>query len=50
MRVDNSIFDETGKSKIKDALIDDFISNRVVPAERINIESITSGRLLTSQV
>lgn len=32
------------------AKIDDFMSNRVVPTERITIEGTTSGRLLTSQV
>lgn len=46
MRVD----DESLETLNHDAPIDDFISNRVVPTERIKIEGVTSGRLLTSQV
>jgi len=50
MRVDDSIFNDEGESKILNRDIDDFMSNRIVPTKRIVIEGTTSGRLLTSQV
>lgn len=50
IRVDDSIFDDEGRSKLNGQPIDNFISNRVIPKNRIFIEGITSGRLLTSQV
>ena len=50
IRVDDSIFNAEGESKIVNRDIDDFMSNRIVPTKRIMIEGITSGRLLTSQV
>lgn len=43
--------DDEGIGKIEEGTtIDDFISNRIVPTDRICIEGITSGRLTTSQV
>ena len=50
MRVDDSIFNEEGESKLQGRSVDDFMTNRLVPTKRIMIEGITSGRLLTSQV
>lgn len=44
------IDDEGIKNITSNTTADDFISNRVVPTERIYIEGITSGRLITSQV
>jgi len=44
------IDDEGIKNITSNTTVDDFISNRVVPTERIYIEGITSGRLITSQV
>jgi len=50
MRVDDSILNEDGSSKLQGRKIDDFMANRLVPTKRITIEDTTSGRLLTSQV
>lgn len=33
-----------------DVQIDDYINNRIIPAERVRIEGVIQGRLLTSQV
>ena len=50
MRVDDSIFNDEGESKLQGRSVDDFMTNRLVPTKRITIEDTTSGRLLTSQV
>jgi len=42
--------DEEGSSKLTTAQLDDLINNRIVPTERIFIDEVISGRLLTSQV
>lgn len=42
--------DEEGSSKLATAQLDDLINNRIVPTERIFIDEVISGRLLTSQV
>ena len=42
--------DDEGVGKIEGKILDDFISNRILPTKRIFIEGITSGRLTASQV